>query len=194
LVKKGVEMKKIKVLLLLIVTLLIVLPSFYLAKDKIRLGMEGGYFSVGDEDFEPLYGSGGFTWGFNAGYMISGRIEIAAAVDFYSSDGVTSIFEEDISIDINHLRFGLAYHLSGGYLSPKVSAGLDYSWVKEDSPFGGFDDSGFGWFAGLGVEYMFAEKLLIGADIIYSSVMITGELDDEDVGGFFAMLSIKYLL
>jgi len=187
-------MKKIKVPLLLIVTLLIVLPSFSLTKGKIRVGMEGGYFAIGDVCFEPLYGTGGFTWDFNAGYMISGIIEVAAAVDFYSADGATSIFDEDISIDINHLRFGLAYHLSRGGLTPKVSAGLDYSWIKEDTPFGGFDDSGFGWFAGLGVEYMFAEKLLIGADIIYSSVLITGELYEEDVGGFFAMLNIKYLL
>jgi len=187
-------MRKLKVVLLLVVTLLIILSCFSLAKSKIRIGMEGGYFSISDEDFEPLYGLGGFTWGFNAGYMISSRIEIATAVDFYSADGTTSIFGEDISIDINHLRFGLAYHLSFKDLTPKISAGLDYSWVKEDTPFGGFDDSGFGWFGGLGVEYMLTERLIIGADIIYSSVLITGELDDEDVGGFFAMLNIKYLL
>lgn len=193
-VRQGVEMKKHKVLFILIITLLIVLPSVSIAKSKSRLGIEGGYFSIGDEDFEPLYGSGGFAWGFNAGYIISGRIEVAAAVNFYSADGATSIFEKNISIDINHLRFGLTYHLSRKDITPKVSAGLDYSWVKEDTPFGGFDNSGFGWFAGLGVEYMLAERLIIGTDIIYSSVLITGDLDDEDVGGFFAMLNIKYLL
>ncbi len=161
---------------------------------SFKIGVEAGYFVITDEDFESVYDSGGLQFGLNTAYSLSNTLDVIAAFDFFTADGKTTVFMEDASININHLRLGLAYYLTQGDLRANLKGGGLVAMVSEESPFGDFSDSAFGFFIGAGFDYLLGERLAVGFDVIYSNASIEGDIEDEGVGGLSFLASLKYCL
>ncbi len=171
--------------------LLMALVTDTVLAEKLTLGIEAGYFMPTDSDFNDAYGSGGMTYGVNAGYKFFEPISIQAAFDMYSGEGKTAITQQDISIDLKNLRIGGYYHFNLGKFLPRIGAGAVVSWIKEKDPFGGTNKTQFGWFAGAGLDIPVVKNFLASLDILYHDVKLTGDFGSEAIGGISILLGLK---
>jgi len=164
--------------------------SFGLAERKFTIGFEAGYFMPTDDDFNDIYGSGS-VFGLNLGYGITKNIELLVGGNIYSGSGTTAVSNETVEISLITARLGVYYLLDMGKITPKVGAGLAYTSVDEDTPFGNFTDSGIGWFVAAGADMPLGEKILVGAEIQYSDITIEGDFGDQTVGGLSILVLVR---
>lgn len=161
---------------------------------SFNIGIEAGYFMAKDEDLKDLYGSGNMIFGANMSYFVKPEFELLSGINFYSDEGKTTLTEEDIELNLTHLRIGGYYHFNPEGLDPIVGAGLDICWVKETNPIADFDDSSIGWFAGTGVQTMLIPDIKASVDFLYSSADSEGDLGDIALGGFSFLFSVKWMV
>jgi hypothetical protein len=161
---------------------------------SFSIGIEAGYFAAEDEDLTDLYGSGNLIFGVNAGYKIANNWELVSGINFFSDEGATTLTEETIELSLTHLRFGGFYHFNTEGLDPIVGAGIDICWVSEKNPIEDFDDTGIGWFAGIGVETSISADFKAAVNLLYSNSKVEGDLGDISLGGFSFLVNLKMLL
>lgn len=181
-------MKKTLILTIMAMMVLCAMPA---AAKNLNFGIEAGYFGAKDSDFSNAYGSGGTTFGINAGYRFLKNLSIGTGFNFYSADGTTALSEEAIGIDLKTLRIGGYYHFNLKKIRPRAGAGLTVTWVKEDDPFGGTDRAKAGWFVATGVDVPVGKTFLVGLELLYNDVRISGEFNSEAIGGVSLLLNLK---
>lgn len=179
-----------KTLILTIITMMVLCTAPAAAKN-LNFGIEAGYFGPKDSDFSDVYGSGGTTFGVNAGYRFLKNISIQTGFNFYSAGSTTALSKESIDIALKTLRIGSYYHFNLKKVMPKAGAGLTLVRVKEEDPFGGTDTTKTGWFVGTGIDVPVGKNFLAGLELLYNDVRITGNFGDEMIGGLSLLLNLK---
>jgi hypothetical protein len=180
--------------LILTIMVMVVLGTTPVTAKNLNFGVEAGYFGPNDSNFSAAYGSGGTTFGVNAGYRFIRNVSIQAGYNFYNADSTTALSEEKIGIKLGNLRIGGYYHFNLKKVMPKAGAGLAVTWVKENDPFGGTDTAKAGWFVGAGIDVPVGKKFLTGVELLYNNVKISGEFGSAAIGGFSLMLNLKLKL
>ncbi len=162
------------------------------AEETFSIGVEGGYFVPADDDFNDIYG-GNMIFGVNLGVMLSSKLKLEVAGDTFSADSTTAITQQDINLSLMMVRLGGYYLFDMGEVTPKLGAGLSYTSLDEETPFGDFSDSGIGWFIGAGADMKLSEKIKFGVELLYNDVSISGDFGDESVGGFAFVMILSFL-
>ena len=184
-------MKKTLILTTMIMMVLCTAPA---AAKNFNVGIEAGYFGPRDSDFSDAYGSGGTTFGINAGFRFLENVSIQTGIDTYSANGTTALSNERIGIDLKTWRIGSYYHFNLKKVMPKAGAGLSMVRVKEDDPFGGTQTTKTGWFVGTGMDVPLGKKFLAGFDLLYNDAKISGTFDNETIGGLSLLFNLKFQL
>ncbi len=158
---------------------------------NLFLGVDVGYFSHSSSEVREMYDSGGVTFGVNGAYRIFNMVYLQAAFDFYSTDGKVTISGEVLKLNQKMLRLGGCYRFDLGKFKPGIGAGLSMNWVKEENPFAPFDESKLGWYAGAGFDISVFGPVLVGFELVYNDVSMTGDLGPVSLAGLSALFSLK---
>ena len=179
-----------KLLMILLLGGLLLAPSF-IAAQTVRIGVEGGYFMPSEQIFKDVYGSGGVCYGGNITFFVTSKISLEAGFNSYNQEGTVTNSTGKTTLGIQTIRLGGFYHFGNGKLVPRIGAGGIYSFVSEETPYGDFDDSGAGWFAGAGVDLQLSGSLYLGLEGLYQDTKITGDFGEVSIGGIVLLVNFK---
>lgn len=175
--------------------ILLTLASFSVISnaENLFVGVECGYFIPLDGDFNDIYG-GNIIFGANAGYMLSDEIGIAAAADFYSADGKSTVTQQDLSMSLLNGRVGVFYVFNIGDIKPRIGAGLALVNLEEKTPWGNTSELVAGWYASGGILMPVSANLTLGAEVIYNDASFEGAFGDQKVGGFSFLVNAGFII
>ncbi len=152
------------------------------SEKKFSFEVGAGIRSISNDLYKDVYDSPGTVISFDFGYRVVKQVEIFAHTDYFKKDGKLTLTEEDTTLKLIPIEFGVRYLFNvgkTGRIVPYIGLGGGFYSIKETNVIGDFNESKAGFLLEGGIKFYIVKSFFL--DLKLKDVIL--KYEDTKLGG-----------